>query len=97
MSVTCREVNLLDQSDASKVIELLNVYATDEMGGGDELPQHVKDNLISSLVEQGKAHVFFGLIDSAPAALAICFDGFSTFECKPVLNIHDFCVHPGSV
>ena len=27
-----------------------------------------------------------------PAGVAICFEGFSTFACKPLLNIHDFCV-----
>jgi len=27
-----------------------------------------------------------------PAGLAICFEGFSTFACKKLLNIHDLCV-----
>ncbi len=38
--------------------------------------------------------MFFGYIDGIPAGLAICFEGFSTFSCKPLINIHDLCVHP---
>ena len=31
-------------------------------------------------------------MDKKPAGLAICFEGFSTFAWKPLLNIHDFAV-----
>jgi len=31
-------------------------------------------------------------VDETPAGIAICFEGFSTFACKPLLNIHDFAV-----
>ncbi|WP_373316878.1 GNAT family N-acetyltransferase [Chitinolyticbacter albus] len=30
----------------------------------------------------------------APAGIAICFEGFSTFACRPLLNIHDLAVSP---
>jgi len=33
-------------------------------------------------------------VDQKPAGLAICFEGFSTFACKPLINIHDFAVAP---
>jgi GNAT superfamily N-acetyltransferase len=29
-----------------------------------------------------------------PAGVATCFEGFSTFACQPLLNIHDVAVHP---
>ena len=31
-------------------------------------------------------------VDGEPAGLAICFEGFSTFQCRPLLNIHDLIV-----
>lgn len=38
--------------------------------------------------------MFIGYLDGVPAGLAICFEAFSTFACKPLLNIHDFAVSP---
>ncbi len=31
-------------------------------------------------------------IDDKPAGLANCFQAFSTFKCKPLINIHDVVV-----
>jgi GNAT superfamily N-acetyltransferase len=36
--------------------------------------------------------VIFALVDGKPVGLAICLEGFSTFSCKPLLNIHDIVV-----
>ena len=33
-------------------------------------------------------------MDDKPAGLVICIEGFSTFQCKPLLNIHDVVVSP---
>ena len=46
------------------------------------------------MAKRSFAHVFIGYLDEKPAGLAICFEAFSTFACKPLLNIHDFAVHP---
>lgn len=35
---------------------------------------------------------FSHLVDSQPAGLVVCLEGFSTFACKPLLNIHDAIV-----
>ena len=32
------------------------------------------------------------IVDGSPAGMAVCFEGFSTFACKPLLNIHDIIV-----
>lgn len=74
------------------VIYLLNEYAKDEMGGGSELSEFAKTNLISEL--QKRPHVFaiLAFIQDEPAGLAICIEGFSTFACMPLLNIHDMMV-----
>ena len=33
-------------------------------------------------------------VDGKPAGLVISIEGFSTFACKPLLNIHDVIVSP---
>lgn len=33
-------------------------------------------------------------MDENPAGLALCIEGFSSFDCKPLLNIHDLVVAP---
>ncbi len=41
-----------------------------------------------------RPHAFSVLcyIDGRPAGLVNCFEGFSTFRCKPLVNIHDVVV-----
>jgi ribosomal protein S18 acetylase RimI-like enzyme len=33
------------------------------------------------------------LVDGKPAGFSICIEGFSTFACQPLLNIHDIAVN----
>lgn len=54
----------------------------------------VKDNLIPTLQQRNGVHIVLAFVNQKPAGLAICFEGFSTFACKPLLNIHDFAVAP---
>jgi GNAT superfamily N-acetyltransferase len=77
---------------AAAVVHLLNEYAKDGMGGGAELPEFVKGNLVAELRKRPGAHVVLAFVDSSPAGMAICFEGFSTFACKPLLNVHDIIV-----
>lgn len=64
------------------------------MGGGEDLSPFVKANLISALRERQGVHIVLAFVEQKPAGLAICFESFSTFACKPLLNIHDFAVAP---
>ena len=79
-------------SHASALVYLLNEYAKDEMGGGAELPEFVKNNLAAELRKQQGAHVVLAFMDGMPAGMAVCFEGFSTFACKPLLNVHDLII-----
>ena len=79
-------------SHASAIVYLLNEYAKDDMGGGAELPEFVKNNLAAELHKRQGAHVVLAFAEGAPAGMAVCFEGFSTFACKPLLNVHDLIV-----
>lgn len=86
------EANLLDPVHAQATIHLLNHYAADQMGGGQELPQFVKDNLVTELQRREAAHVVLAFESHEPVGLAILMEGFSTFACRPLLNVHDVVV-----
>jgi GNAT superfamily N-acetyltransferase len=79
-------------SHGETIIYLLNEYAKDEMGGGAELSVFVKNNLVSELKKRQGVYIILAFVDAHPAGLVNCFEGFSTFACKPLLNIHDVIV-----
>ncbi len=86
------EADLSLSAHAKAMIQLLDEYALDPMGGGKGLSDYVKANLPAELSRRKSAHVILAFVDSQPAGLIICLEGFSTFACKPLLNIHDAIV-----
>lgn len=95
MLIGAEEIIIADlslPSQASAIVYLLNEYAKDDMGGGADLPEFVKDNLVAELRKRQGVHVALAFVDGSPAGMAVCFEGFSTFACKPLLNIHDIIV-----
>jgi GNAT superfamily N-acetyltransferase len=84
--------DLLNPGHGLAIVALLNEYANDDMGGNCELSDFAKQNLVAQLQKRHGVHVILAYYDSNPAGLSICFEGFSTFACKPLLNIHDLMV-----
>lgn len=84
--------DLFNPSHGQAVLYLLNEYAEGEMGGNRGLSEYAKANLIEKLAAKPGTHVFLAYVRDLPVGLAICFEGFSTFSCKPLLNIHDIVV-----
>ena len=62
------------------------------MGGGTDLAAYVKANLASTLKKRNDFHVILAYIEEKAVGLVTCIEGFSTFLCKPLLNIHDIIV-----
>jgi ribosomal protein S18 acetylase RimI-like enzyme len=79
---------------AQSVIDLLDAYARDAMGGATPLGSNVRDNIIPALAAMPTAFSVLAFVDGVAAGLANCFEGFSTFACKPLINIHDVVTHP---
>ena len=77
---------------ASAIVYLLNEYAKDDMGGGEPLSTFTQANLVKEMAKRPTIHVVLAFIDGKPAGLINCLEGFSTFACKPLLNIHDVVV-----
>jgi ribosomal protein S18 acetylase RimI-like enzyme len=86
------EADLHEPAQAAEVMALLRAYASDIMGGGEDLSEYVKQNLIVQLQKRPGTLVLLAYEGDSAAGLAIAFEGFSTFYAKPLMNIHDFVV-----
>lgn len=81
-----------DSQHAEAVISLMNMYANDPLGGGQDLSEFCQQNLIKTLQQRHDTFVLLAFYQQQAIALATCMDGFSTFQCRPLLNIHDLYV-----
>ncbi|PIE39691.1 MAG: GNAT family N-acetyltransferase [Gammaproteobacteria bacterium] len=86
------EVDYHDPAQARALVELLENYALDPMGGGEPLPEQVSANLPAALAKRADALSLLCYADGEPCGLINCFEGFSTFKCQPLMNIHDVVV-----
>jgi len=73
-------------------VRLLNDYALSVMGGGIALKSGVLDSLASEIAQREFITVFLAYINEDAVALMTCMEGFSTFKCRPLMNIHDIYV-----
>ena len=85
--------DLADPVKAQAVVDLLDHYARDPMGGSTPLSDEVRRVLPERLRAQGGCRVFLAYQGDSAVGVAICFTGFSTFQARPLLNIHDIAVH----
>ncbi|HTF80694.1 MAG TPA: GNAT family N-acetyltransferase [Cytophagales bacterium] len=92
MNIRVIHSDLSSAKEGTDLITLLSHYAEDIMGGGESLSEYVKGHLIQELKKRNDALVILAYIDEEAAGLAICFEGFSTFYAKPLINIHDLVV-----
>ena len=92
MQIVIVEADLADAEHQAAILRLTSAYAIDPMGAGEPLPDDVIERLIPGLQAHPTTRVFFAYADGRPAGLATCFGGFSTFEARPLLNVHDFAV-----
>jgi ribosomal protein S18 acetylase RimI-like enzyme len=82
---------------AEVLVDLLDAYAQDPMGGGQALSDFAKRELVSCLAERPQAFsvlAFEAADEKTPIGLVNCIEGFSTFACKPLVNVHDVAVLP---
>jgi len=92
MNIEVVKADYRDEKQAKEIAFLLNAYATDPMGGGKPLSNHVMNNISGELSKLPHAFSVIAYVDSRPAGLANCFEIFSTFLCRPLVNVHDIVV-----
>ena len=86
---------LRQPAHAAAFVALLDHYARDPMGGGEGLADQVKQALPARLAEHPGFVSFLAFAGDTPVGLINCFEGFSTFAARPLLNVHDIAVHAG--
>jgi len=94
MTIEIVLVDYHNKKHAEDLLFCLNAYAIDPMGGGEPLKDSVIVTLIQRLQAQPNVFSFLAYVDGKPAGLINCVEGFSTFNAKPLVNIHDVVVLP---
>lgn len=80
---------------ANAIVEVLDSYASDPMGGGEPLSEFARGHLVGELQDRDWVVTLLALLDNRPVGLLIAMEGFSTFQSRPLMNIHDVAVVPG--
>lgn len=94
MGVEIVDVNFGDAAHGAGIVEVLNSYAADPVGGGEPLTADVRERLVPALRDHPSVLVLLAFAQERPVGIAVCFQGFSTFHARPLLNIHDLAVLP---
>lgn len=71
---------------------LLDQYARDAMGGGEGLSTYVQEHLAIELSKRAHAFSVLAFVAGEPVGMVNCFEGLSTFACRPLVNVHDVVV-----
>jgi len=87
----CR-ADYADPQHASALVLLLDAYAQDPMGGNHPLSDFAKANLVTALAARPQAYSVLAFAGFHPVGLVNCIEGFSTFACRPLVNVHDVAV-----
>jgi GNAT superfamily N-acetyltransferase len=94
MQLTIHEADFTNPTHCAGIVDVLNSYATDPVGGGKPLTPDVRARLVPALQEHPTALVLLAFAEQRAVGVAVCFFGFSTFQARPLLNIHDLAVVP---
>lgn len=94
MNVEIVKVDYNNEQQVEELLSLLDLYARDPMGGGEPLSDDIKAQLPKAFKERSFLFSLIAYVDGEAAGLANCIESFSTFACKPVINIHDMAVNP---
>ena len=89
MQISLIQADYQNEQHGKDLVMLLNAYALDPMGGGEALTEHTQQNLVANLAKRHDFLTLLCYVDDKPAGILNCIEGFSTFKCKPLLNIHD--------
>jgi ribosomal protein S18 acetylase RimI-like enzyme len=81
-----------DPAHAAALIDLLDHYARDPAGGGAPLSDFARGNLVASLAARPFIFSVLAFDGDTPVGLVNAIEGFSTFACKPLVNVHDVVV-----
>lgn len=77
---------------ASALVTLLDHYAQSPEGGGEALSGFAREHLVAALAARPFVFSVLAFDGDTPVGLVNAIEGFSTFACAPLVNIHDIVV-----
>jgi len=103
LAITVCRADYANPAHAQALVGLLDAYAQDPMGGSEPLSAFAKSNLVAELARRPQAFSVLAFVSEPgqggergdkAVGLVNCIEGFSTFACKPLVNVHDVAVLP---
>lgn len=79
---------------AAALVDLLDSYARDPAGGGEPLSAFARAHLVGQLAARPFMFSVMAFEGDVPVGLVNAIEGFSTFACRPLVNVHDVVVLP---
>jgi ribosomal protein S18 acetylase RimI-like enzyme len=86
------DADLARPEHQNALVAMLEAYMRDPMEGGVPPSDQVKRDLVPGLRAHPACYVLLAYRDDVPVGFSICFRGFSTFNARPLINIHDIFV-----
>ena len=80
---------------AQAIVTLLDAYARDPAGGSEPLSDFARAHLVAELAARPQMFSVLAYVGEQPVGLVNAIEGFSTFKCKPLVNVHDVVVLEG--
>lgn len=84
-----------DPAHAAALLDLMDQYARDPAGGGEALGDFAREHLIAELAARPFIFSVLAFDGDMPVGLINAIEGFSTFSCRPLVNVHDVVVAAG--
>ena len=91
-TVTTVRVDCANPVHAAALVMLLDAYARDPAGGGEGLSDFAKAHLVAAMAARPQMYSILAFDGEQPVGLVNCIEGFSTFACRPLVNVHDVTV-----
>lgn len=91
-TLTILRADYSDPVHARALVDLLDAYARDPAGGGHALDDFARSHLVACLAARPQAFSVLAFDGDTPVGLVNCIEGFSTFACRPLVNVHDVAV-----
>jgi ribosomal protein S18 acetylase RimI-like enzyme len=96
---TCRLANYANSFDVNECAHLLNEYSKSEFGASKDVSEFCRRNITKEMRKMCANDVCFSVLaiqnrSGACVGLINCFMAFSTFQCRPIVNVHDVFVVP---
>jgi len=91
-NVTIVDADLSRAEHQHALVTMLDAFMRDPMEGGQPLSEQSRREVVPGLRAHPACYVLLAWRDGLPIGFSICFLGFSTFNARPLINIHDIFV-----